>query len=203
MNTARRPDPTSVQSTQRARGRGFRRFSRNELHGTRSATMRSSGDTSTSPPITSGARALPPARRRNRRKAERAQWNADQIADAEPDDLCDFHLLPGVTQLPGALRSVPVRRGRDVGGVDRTDRGPADDIEVEVRRQLRDHVLEEVREDAHLVGAACAAAREHETDAAALTSSDPSARDGIRLSRRRRRARAQATSRSPSSRLAR
>jgi hypothetical protein len=131
-------------------------------------------------------RALPAARAANAlRESERAHRDPQQIRHREADDVGEPHLPPGIGETCRARLAGKLRAGGGVGGMDRTDRGSTDHVEVGARWQLRDHLLEQVGQDSRFVRPACTPTREDETDPA-RPSHAPSRPPSVRRSGPRR-----------------
>src|SRR5262249_39637749 len=75
--------------------------------------------------------------------------------------LLDLHRAPEVDELDAARRTL-ARGAGHVAGVDRSHRRAAQDLELRVAPDPLRKLLDEVADDAGLVGAARTAAREHE-----------------------------------------
>jgi hypothetical protein len=95
-------------------------------------------------------------------EAEGAQRDPEQVARLQVEDVAEIHLGPGLDEAAAALDRIHVGARRRVGRVDRADRGAADHVELEARRQARHDPLEERRQHACLVGTARPPSGQHE-----------------------------------------
>src|SRR5581483_10266929 len=106
------------------------------------------------------------ARRDDGLPPEQPEGHAERVADPEAVDLGQRERAPQLDE----ARAAPLATGgrRDEAGVDTADARPGDDREANRAAEVPRQLVEDVREDARLVRAARAAAREDDRELAAV-----------------------------------
>ena len=149
MKTTVRPEPTCVAVTVTAESRPASRCCWMRANGTASVMSCSMADGSTRPtPCCASAEMCG-----GRPMMERAE--GEELAAIDREHAVDGEVRPDVDEPAGARARVVGERGQ-AAGVERADRGAAQDVERRIAADVARDILEDVLDDADLVGAAAA-----------------------------------------------
>ncbi len=158
--TTVRPEPTWVAVTVTAERMPASRCCWMRANGTASVMRRSMADG------IDEADAVLGGGRDGRRAADERAHEREQLAAIDREHAIDGEVGPDVDEPAGAGARI-VGEGGEAAGVERAHRGAAQDVERWVAAEVARDLLEDVLDDADLVGAARGAAGEHQRDLAA------------------------------------